>query len=153
MSKKRKILICAIAGVTCLGLAIAAYYLAGPLYFVYEVDKTIKAKQKQILYGLDHETVAKELRKLGSETRWKKRANNHDRFDYYAGDDPALPVVVRGLGPSAIRVYDDKVEFECGGALLNFGLIVYRPGIEGVGTKKLGEGIWYFCQNGYVPPK
>jgi len=122
------------------------------LYFVYELDKTIKGKQKLILYGLDHEIIANELRKFGSETRWS-RPTSINRFDYYEGEDPALPVVVRGLGPSAVRVYDDKVEFDCGGAFLNFGLIVYRPGIEGKGTKKLGEGLWFFSQNGYVPPK
>jgi hypothetical protein len=26
-------------------------------------------------------------------------------------------------------------------------------GIDGRGTKRLGQGIWYFCQNGCVPPK
>lgn len=152
MSKKKKILIFVTIGVMSLVLAVAAVYLAGPLYFVYEMDKSIKAEQKQILYGLDHEIVAKELRKFGAETRWGK-PTSANRFDYYKGDDPALPVVLRGLGPSAIRVYDDRVEFECGGAFLNFGLIAYRNGIEGTGTKKLGQGIWYFSQNGYVPPK
>ena len=110
------------------------------------------AKEKQLLYQIDHTAFASELRNFANEQRWKGRHKGFG-FDYYLKSDPEVPDVLRALNPSTIRVFNDRIQFECGGAFLSFGISVFRDGVTGEGTKKLGEGIWFYAEDGRVPER
>jgi len=69
------------------------------------------------------------------------------------GDDPSVPAALKLLKPSSIRINDENIDLEFGGALLHFGIRAFRPGLAGSGTKQLGEGLWFYSENGRFPSK
>jgi hypothetical protein len=130
---------------------LAGRFVGPPIYFFYSMHQYTRNKERQLLYELNHQAFAIELRRFADDRRWSQ-SHIHSSIDSYHISDPAVPEVLRAFNPSVIRVYDDRIEFECGSAFLSFGIAVFRDSLEGSGTKKLGEGIWFYSENGSVPP-
>jgi hypothetical protein len=133
-----------------IGLLLAGRYIVPPLYFSYEVHRGTVEKERQLLYKLNHQSFAIQVRDFAESNDWKG-AHVGFGFQYYLKSDPEVPEPLRALDPSVIRIFADRVEFECGGAFLSFGLAVFREGFPGGGTKKLDDGVWFYAEDGIVP--
>jgi hypothetical protein len=105
----------------------------------------VAATQKMLLYRVNHEVLASEARSFAATVEWGKAASKPGGY-YLKGDDIALPTSIRVLKPSSVRVFDDRVEIEFGGALFYQGLRIFREANSGTGTKKLGKGVWFYSQ-------
>jgi len=149
MSKRRwTILLISVIAAAALGLA--GRVIVPPLYFAYTMHRQMDDKERQLLYRINHKVFASELRNFANEHRWSF-PHESDGFDYFRATDPNVPPDLRALDPSVIRVFNDRIEFECGGAFLSFGIVVFREGLRGSGTKELGDGIWFYAEDGTVP--
>jgi len=125
--------------------------IVGPLWFAHDIRHLNEEKERFLLYGVNRQALAAELRDFAARTRWN--ADRHSpEFDYFTTRDAVMPVELRGLGPTAIRIFDDRIEFDCGGPFLSFGIAAYKPGLSGKGTKQLGDGIWFYAEDNSVPP-
>jgi hypothetical protein len=106
------------------------------------------AKERQLLYEIDHSVFASMVRQFAANHGW-------DQYPvpplHFTNNDPAVPVALRGLGFSIVNIYDDRVDVDFGGAFLSFGISVFREGAVGYGTKELGDGIWFYAEDGRVP--
>lgn len=131
-------------------LAFAARIFVPPLYFAYTIHHQIGEKERQLLYGINHKVFASELRDFAKAHRWSF-PRQAEGFDYFRATDPDVPPELRALDPSVIRVFDDRIEFECGGAFLSFGIVAFREGLHGSGTKEVGDGVWFYAEDGVVP--
>jgi len=139
-----------------LAIVVAGVLYSRPLALVYELIRTIPREERRILYGVDHETLAKELRKFAAQERWNN-PNKSETPDFFHGNDPRLPASLRQFHPGWIQINDDRIDFGCGQSVwdksLSFGISVWRDGLEGFGTKKLGNGVWFYSEDGRVPSR
>ena len=143
------LLAAAIVGAVAI-VSVLVVKLTGPAYFSHILKVQNTDKEKQILYEVDHTVVAATLRRFATEHNW---GNSNGSPKYYKNTDPRVPIALRGLGFSIINIYDDRVDMDFGGPFLSFGLSVFPEGMEGQGTKKLGEGIWFYSEDGRIPPR
>jgi hypothetical protein len=138
----------------------AAWWLVAaersPIAFVLGLRHAITQGEQALLYQTDHKVLAQVMREFASERQWSSghppRSTFGD-FIFFYGEDSSLPLALRVLKPSSVRVFDDRVECEFGGAFLHFGIAAFRPGLAGHGTKKLGDGIWFYAEDGRVPSR
>src|SRR2546423_8541704 len=96
-------------------------------------------RERIVLYQLDHASTAKKLREFAQQIGWQ-RAN-------IEASDPRFPAELRRFEPWGVWMYTDYVELEFGGAFGDIGFRAFRQGLPGYGTKKLGEGVWYYAQD------
>ena len=141
------VIVTIIAGVA---LAFAVRVVAPAFYFAYTIHRQIGEKERQLLYRTNHRVLASELRNFAKVHKWSSPQKS-EGFDYFRATDHDVPPDLRALDPSVIRVFNDRIEFECGGALRSFGIVVFREGLRGNGTKELGHGIWFYAEDGAVP--
>lgn len=122
-------------------------WLREPLYMIYKTRNYFAEKETTLLYYAKHKGLATELRRFAEEQRWG-RADKSPEPDFYYGDDPKLPALVRAVHPSWVQISDDRIDLGCGDVTWigsrSFGISVWRTGIEGWGAKKLGEGVWFY---------
>jgi hypothetical protein len=100
-------------------------------------------QERFILYQVDHAAFGKALRDFGEQRRWYP-----DDFD---PGNTLVPDAVRVLHPSGISVYHDYVEVNFGGPFLDISFRAFRPGVSGYGTKRLGDGLWFYSEDGSCP--
>jgi hypothetical protein len=152
-SKKRVLIILLV-----LGAITATLWLftseQSPIAFVIALQRAVNERERALLYETDHPALAQVMREIAQERRWASPQPSTLAPDdplILDGKDSSLPIAARLLKPSHIAVFRDHIEFEFGGALLHFGIRTYRPGIPGEGTKRLGDGIWFYAEDGRVP--
>ena len=121
-----------------------------PFNFVFGLSSINTKQQRAILYHLDHASLSVVLREFAAQQRWSSPASGQQPL-LFRSDEQAIPVTLRVLKPSSIRIDDDQIHLEFGGALLHYGISAFRPGLHGSGTKQLGEGIWFYADNGRYP--
>lgn len=125
-----------------------------PVAFTIALSREIHQREHALLYQTDHALVASAMREFATDRRWSHAqpppSPGEDPW-MYLGDNPLLPPAVRVLKPSSVFLFEDYVELEFGGALMHFGIRTFRPGLPGYGTKRLGEGVWFYSENGTVP--
>jgi hypothetical protein len=125
-----------------------------PVAFVIGLQHAINEHERILLYRIDHAALAQIMRELAQERRWTStqvpRSKSEDPL-IIDGSDPSLPPAARLMKPSHVVISDDHIEFEFGGAFLHFGIRTYRPGVPGEGNKRLGDGVWFFSEDGRVP--
>ena len=114
------------------------------------MHRLVLERERQLLYDIDHRTLASELRKFANEQRWSRSVRNADP-DAFGTSNPATPASLRILKPSAIWIFDDRIQFDCGGPFSDFGIVVFLEGTEGTGTKKLADGVWFYSEDGHFP--
>jgi hypothetical protein len=123
-----------------------------------EINKTVKLvhdenemKQRFLLYYINHDVLAAEARKLATAVRWGK-SQPETKENYFSGDDLVrLPPGIVILKPSSVRVFNDRVEMEFGGALYYYEISIFRNGEAGHGTKQLAPNVWFTSQDNKVP--
>jgi hypothetical protein len=113
--------------------------------FIGGMRRAMDDRERVVLYQLDHASTAKKLRQFAQQIGWK-------RADIRASD-PRFPAALRRFEPWGVWMYPDYIELEFGGAFGDIGFRAFRPGLAGTGTKKLGDGVWYYAQDGRVPPR
>jgi len=106
--------------------------------------------QRQLLYDINHEVLAAELRRFANQMRWE-RPVRHTEPESFNATDPVIPPALRILKLSGLTIYDDKIEYDCGTPFLDFGIVVFKEGTPGQGAKKLGEGIWFYSEGTKIP--
>lgn len=129
---------------------------AVPVYFMSQMSSDITRRQKYLLYNLDHQRVAAELRQFAAENGWSAPIADSEHPVFFPNDrnlspDLNLSSSITSAKPNTIAVFDDRVELECGSGLLHYGIAVFKPGLIGYGQKQLGDGIWFYSENGRVP--
>ncbi len=151
MPKAKKTIIAA-CWVVCVGGLCAFLLVCWPVVFVFGLDRIITEKQKSILYQIDHPSLAILLRDFAADQCWSVAARSKDGafFDAY---DPALPHALKLLKPTSVWIDEESIDLEFGGSLLHYGISAFRPGLAGSGTKQLGEGLWFYSENGRFPSK
>ena len=60
------------------------------MFLVYEMVRTIPREERRILYYIDHNALAAELRSFAAERKWNN-GNNAKPVEFFYGDDPSLP--------------------------------------------------------------
>jgi len=114
-----------------------------PLAFFIAMRHVINQEERFLLYDIDHASLAQALRELADQRKWQ-------RADLSASD-PSIPAALKILKPSAIWIFEDRIELDFGGAFLSFGFRAFPHGVEGYGTKRLGDGFWFYSEDGRVP--
>ena len=127
-------------------------HLCGQWSFAQHLRENATEKEKHILYDVDHTELASQLREFATKLRWSHNEKKGEP-DIVWANDPRIPQNLKLLDPTSIAVFDDRIILECGGGLFHFGVVAFRPGIEGSGTKKLGVGLWFFAEDGRVPSR
>ncbi len=134
----------------------AVIYFRRPVALVYQLARIIPGEEKRILYDVDHKELAAELREFAAERRWNNW-NRSPASDFFYGNDLKLPEELRQFRPGWIQIDDDRIDFGCGQSVwdksLSFGISVWRKGLEGYGTKKLADGVWFYSEDGRVPSR
>ena len=141
-------------------LFLAAIIWARPLiaiaYLTVGHRVAISLRQQWLAHGLNAATVAADLRQFARDQRLTRPEKVNTPYDFFYHDDSRFPVRVRLLQPSWVQISDDRIDVGCGeighdGAYA-FGLRVWRDqNAPGYGTKKLGEGMWYYQQEYEYP--
>ena len=147
---KRGWTIAIVSVIAAAALGVVGRIIVPPLYFAYAMHREIGERERQLLYRINHKVFASELRDFARVHRWNFPSES-EGFDYFRGTDPDVSPELRALAPSVIRIFNDRIEFECGGAFLSFGIVAFREGLRGSGTKELGDGIWFYAEDGVVP--
>ena len=130
MSRKAKRRIITVVGAVI--VAAGAWWLLeaehSPVAFVIGLHRAINERARTLLYDVDHEALASVMRQFASEREWSSgqppRSDFGD-FVYFRGSDPSLPAALRLLKASSVRIFDDRVECEFGGAFLHFGVAAF----------------------------
>ena len=149
---RRKILIALMLTLLSVLAVIFVGSLWRPLAFAFATSRMDREEERELLYNVNHEILAAELRKFAIEERWSKQDGSSEPMLVNA-NDPRLPTALRVLYSSGMSIYNDRIEYDCGGSLLSFGIAVFREGNPGHGTKKLGDGIWFYAEDGRVPSR
>lgn len=141
-------------------LCLAAIIWARPViafaYLTVGHRVAIALKQQWLAHGLNAAVVAADLRQFAREQRWDRLERTDAPYDFFYHDDPRLPDAVKRLQPSWIQISDDSIDVGCGeighDGAYSFGVRAWRdPNAPGHGTKKLGDGIWYYQQDFSYP--
>jgi hypothetical protein len=137
---------------SCLVLTAVIWMWWGPLTFVGAVDRLLISRQKAILYFLNHDALSQVVR----DYAWPKNSESgYIRFgeSIFERGDSHVPPALWIANPARIIIRKDRVDFEYGGALMHYGISIFPPHEEGSGTIKLGDGIWFYSENGRYPSK
>lgn len=131
----------------CVLIGLGVFLLPG-FRFVTGMRKLINEQQRLILYHIDHVALAKEMRNYASEKR-SQFPNLAHGVVLPTGTD--FPTSLKILECNAVTIFPDRVNLEFGGTLLHYGITVFNEGTRGHGTKKLGDGVWFYSEDGRVP--
>lgn len=118
-------------------------YEKSPVSFMIAMRHAINEQKRLLLYEIDHAVLAQTLRQFAEQQQWTDR-------DFKA-DDPELPASLRILKPSSVYIRNDHILIDFGGPFDAMDIRAFKPGIEGYGTKKLGEGLWFYSRDGSGP--
>lgn len=125
------------------GVLWLTFFSENPFSFVIRMQQVITQKKRFLLHKIDHHALAQELRDLAEQQGWKDVDFNKD--------DPRLPAHVRSLKPSAVYIRNDHIIIDFGGPFDAMDIRAFKPGLEGYGTKKLGDGLWFYARSGSGP--
>jgi hypothetical protein len=107
------------------------------------MQRAINHEKRFLLHKTDHHALAQELRDLAEKQEWKEVAFNKD--------DPRLPAYIRSLKPSAVYIRKYHIIIDFGGPFNAMDIRAFKPGVEGHGTKKLEDGLWFYARAGSGP--
>lgn len=142
-------------------LGIPAYFGAFRAYLLYQAtigaSHRIEQKQRTLLYATDHQKLLEACDEI--RANWKKYKHDvswsgaPNDFSHPDPADPAFPAIVRALKPLYITVTDGDVSIEMGGGFYHYGVIAPKTSRPCMKTKELVPGLWYYAEDGKVPPK
>jgi hypothetical protein len=118
--------------------------------FVSGLDRIIKFRERTLLYEIDHPSLEIMLRAFATEQRWAGTEKG-GKITAIRGEDRSLPPGLKLLKPTWVNITDDQIDLEFGGAFIHYGISAFRQGLEGSGTKKLGNGLWFYSDDGKYP--
>jgi hypothetical protein len=150
MMTRRTVIVIALGFIVVLVIAAALLIPWSDYYGPFVMRRLVRNGERHLLYDINHEALATELRRFANQMRWG-RPVKHTEPESFDSSDPVVPPSLRILRSSGVTIYDDHIEYDCGSPFLDFGIVVFREGIPGTGTKKLGEGIWFYSADNRVP--
>jgi hypothetical protein len=107
------------------------------------MQQVISQKKRFLLHKIDHHALTEALRDFAQKQDWREADFNKD--------DPRLPEYLRSLHPSAVYIRKDHIVIDFGGPFGAMDIRAFKPGFEGYGTKKLGDGLWFYARDGSGP--
>jgi len=127
-----------------------------PLYVIYLIafHPETASRQQQLLYHTNHAELLGACRFI-LDNRSKFRPNPEWSPPNISNPDPAdplMPAIIRGMQHVSVRVTDQFVQLEFGGGGYHYGIFGYAPGVTGSGTKELTPGLWFYSEDGRIPP-
>ena len=141
--------------------AVAMYGIVIVLVSVFVVGAgqgEIVQRQRLILYKINPNPVL-----AACATIRAKQALFRGNPDWHAakgGDmpdpaDPQMPPVIATLRPCTITIQPSGVQIELGGGFYHFGLAEQMPRTPKpvLAVKQLVPGLWYYAEDGKVPPR
>jgi hypothetical protein len=137
-------------------IAVCARPLLALAYFTVQHRVAIALRQRWLANPRNAAAVAADLRQFAREQRWDHPDKTNTAANFYYHDDSRFSDAIKRLEPSWIQISDDRIDVGCGEitheGVFSFGVSVWRdPKAEGYGTKKIGEGIWYYQQEDEYP--
>ena len=107
----------------------------------------IHQKERVLLYQTDHVAIRDSARSMLADT------NGFPADETYYRDSEQLPKPIRDLRPSFVWVYSDRtcILIEMGGGFYHYGFSVFAKGQNGMGTKELLPGLWYYSETDSIP--
>jgi len=150
MKMRRKVILITLAVIVATMIAAALLLPWRDYTERFITGKLLDERKRPLLYEINHEVLATELRRFGHKMRWS-RPVKHSEPESFDLSDPVVPPSLRIFKASAITIYDDRIEYDCGSASLDFGIVVFREGIPGSGAKELGNGIWFYSEDRTIP--
>jgi hypothetical protein len=114
-----------------------------PIAFIIGMQRVINQKERLLLHKVDHRRLAQELRGLAEQHSWRDAD--------FAKDDPELSAFLRSLEPSSVYIRTDHIIIDFGGPFDAMDIRAFKPGLEGYGTKKLSDGLWFYARGGSGP--
>lgn len=131
-------------------LCVIVFFTAPALVMGWMFHRTITVEQERVLYQLDHPALGVHLREFAAREFWALPKTPKAGVFFYA-DDPAVPPELKHVQPSSVYIDGEKIHLEFGGPPLHYGIIAFRPGLAGSGTKQIGDGLWFYSENGRFP--
>ncbi|MGA2583008.1 MAG: hypothetical protein ABSG31_07000 [Tepidisphaeraceae bacterium] len=118
----------------------------------------VTMQQRQILYHTNAQALLNECVLISNnKSHYRHDPDWHNLspgdFTYPDPSDPAMPGIVAQLRPGYIVIDPNSVTLEFGGGFLHFGVTAFMNGSPGHGTLQLTPGLWYFSDDGKIPPK
>jgi hypothetical protein len=132
--------------------AIVVYFFARPVLFITAMGRVIEERQQAVLYHIDHSALAQTTREFAWPSNSLSLTERFPQSNFEKGDS-RIPPSLWIADAERIQGYDNRVDFEYGGALLHFGISVFKPGEEGEGTLSLQDGVWFYSDNNRYPEK
>jgi len=128
------------------------------LQFAYFGPERIRRSQVELLYKVDHQVILEASRLVHANAasfRTDPSWNGAQGVvkDYLDPQDPQIPPVISALSPKTVKVEADHLRIELGGGDYHYGLRAYLPGFRTSGTRELAEGLWYYADDNFVPPR
>jgi hypothetical protein len=121
-----------------------ALFARSPISLVVLMQHATNQEKRFLLHKVNHDALARELRNFAEQQEWKDVDFNKD--------DPRLPEYVRSLKPSAVYIRNnDHIIIDFGGPFDAIDIRAFKPGMEGYGTKKIGDGLWFYYRDGSGP--
>ncbi|MFZ1219438.1 MAG: hypothetical protein WAO00_09100 [Chthoniobacterales bacterium] len=114
--------------------------------FLKGMHELCAAKEKKLLYEVDHEAIAREARLFAASLNWARTSPNQ-RVSFRDDELTKVPAIIRSLKPTSVIVSPESVHIELGGGLQHQGLTVFREAKGGSGTVEVGRGVWYMSEN------
>jgi hypothetical protein len=93
-------------------------------------------QREKLIYESDHQAILAACRELMA--KWPDQAMD--------GEDTRLPKAIQEIRPRWVRVGSESVTVELHGGFDHYGVIAFPKGLEGCGTKKLIDGLWYYTE-------
>ena len=129
---------------------VAVCYLATPMSLVFGLKNYAMQRQRQLIYEIDHATLAAEARAFADQRRSRPGFVDSEPQILWWGD-PDIPASLRVLKPTSIGIFQNRIQLEFGGPPLHYGIVIFNTDLEGGGTKKLAKGVWFYSENGRYP--
>lgn len=126
-------------------------------YWLWGAQKEIVARQKQLLYKTNPNALLAAARQIhASAGTYRPHPTGQPQDNRHPDpNDPNMPLIVKGLLPSTIAIDKDIVQIEMGGGFYHYGVIAYMTSptsLVPMGTLQLTPGLWYYAEDGRVPP-
>ena len=112
------------------------------------------AKQKAILHNTDPNALLAACQSIQANTAtYRADGNSHPATSSHPDpNDPAIPTIIKALGPSSLTVGKEGVIVEFGGGFYHYGVTTDPAGAYGIKTRQLAPGLWYYAEDGSIPP-
>jgi hypothetical protein len=146
-SRRRRIAVYVL--LVCLAIGVGLWLL--PIFRLLVTGaQAVREEKIHLLYYTNLRVAETEMTRFARMARWNQKVRLVGAT-IIKGDSEEVPASLRILSPREIFIYDDRIELDFGPSFAPFRLVVFDKARDGHGTKKLGDRIWFYSEDGKVP--